>query len=82
MDERSLYITRPEDGEDLYTALQRQTLSELQRLSGNVWTDYNPGDPGVTVSEAADYVLTETDYRLDFPLEDYLAGKDGKWAEE
>lgn len=82
MDERSLYITRPEDGEDLYTALQRQTLAELQRLSGNVWTDYNPGDPGVTVSEAADYVLTETDYRLDFPLEDYLAGKDGKWAEE
>lgn len=82
MDERSLYITRQEDGEDLYTALQRQTLAELQRLSGNVWTDYNPGDSGVAVSEAANYVLTETDYRLDFPLEDYLAGSDGKWEEE
>lgn len=82
MDEKELYITRPSDGEDLYTALQRQTLAELQRLSGRVWTDYNPGDPGVTVADAANYALTETDYKLDFPLEDYLADKNGTWAEE
>jgi len=82
MDERELYIVRPPEGEERYTALQRQTLAELQRLSGNVWTDYNPGDPGVTVAEAANYALSETDYKLDFPLEDYLAGREGYWAEE
>ncbi len=81
-DGQQLYITRPAEGEDLYTSLQRQTLAELQRLSGNVWTDYNPSDPGVTVAEAADYALTEIDYKLGFPLEDYLAGKDGTWAEQ
>lgn len=82
MEEKELYIARPPEGEDLYTELQRQTLAELQRLSGKVWTDYNPGDPGVTVADAANYLLTETDYKLDFAPDDYLAGKDGMWAEE
>ncbi len=75
------YITRSE-GDDLYTELQRKTLNELQRLSGAVWTDYNPSDPGVTLADAVDYALTETDYKLDFALEEYLAGKDGTWRSE
>lgn len=75
------YITRSE-GDDLYTELQRKTLNELQRLSGAVWTDYNPSDPGVTVADAVDYALTETDYKLDFALEDYLADDDGTWRSE
>jgi len=82
MDERQLYITRPPEGEELYTELQRQTLAELQRLSGEVWTDYNPSDPGVTIADAANYALTETDYKLDFAPEDYLASRDGTWTEE
>lgn len=81
MVEKQIYITRPE-GEDLYTELQRQTLAELQRLSGKIWTDYNPSDPGVTIADAANYALTETDYKLGFALEDYLADEEGTWAEE
>lgn len=81
MADRQLYITRmPED--DLYAELRRRTQDELQRLAGEVWTDFNPGDPGVTVSEAADYALTESDYKFGFALEDYLAGADGTWTEE
>lgn len=82
MDGKERYITRPPEGQEPYTELQRRTLAELQRLSGEVWTDYNPGDPGVTVADAANYALTETGYRLEFPLEDYLAGKDGSWVQE
>lgn len=78
MADRPLYITRPE-GDDLYTLLQRRTLDELQRLSGEVWSDYNPSDPGVTVADAVDYALTETDYKLGFALEDYLSDPDGTW---
>lgn len=70
------------EGQEPYTELQRRTLAELQRLSGEVWTDYNPGDPGVTVADAANYALTETGYRQEFPLEDYLASKDGSWVQE
>ncbi|WP_280188866.1 hypothetical protein [Bacteroides fragilis] len=82
MDGKERYITRPPEGQEPYTELQRRTLAELQRLSGEVWTDYNPGDPGVTVADVANYALTETGYRQEFPLEDYLAGKDGSWAQE
>lgn len=82
MDGKERYITRSPEGQEPYTELQRRTLAELQRLSGEVWTDYNPGDPGVTVADAANYALTETDYRQGGPLEDYLAGKDGSWAQE
>lgn len=82
MDGKERYITRPPEGQEPYTELQRQTLAELQRLSGEVWTDYNPSDPGVTVADAANYALTETGYRQEFPLEDYLAGKDGYWTQE
>ena len=82
MDKRQLYITRPPEGEELYTELQRQTLTELQRLSGEVWTDYNSGDPGVTIADAANYALTEIDYKLNFAPEDYLAGRDGTWMGE
>lgn len=81
MADEQRYITRSE-GDDLYTELQRKTLNELQRLSGAVWTDYNPSDPGVTVADAVDYALTETDYKLDFALEDYLADDDGTWRSE
>lgn len=81
MAEKRLYITRGE-GEELYTELQRRTRAELQRLSGEVWTDFNPGDPGVTVAEAADYALTEIDYKFGFPIADYAAGKEGAWRAE
>lgn len=79
MADRPLFITRP-DGDDLYTILQRKTLAELQRLSGKVWTDFNPHDPGMTVADAVNYALTETDYRLGFDLEDYLTDTDGTWS--
>lgn len=82
MDEKGRYITRFPEGQEPYTELQRRTLAELQRLSGEAWTDYNPSDPGVTVADVANYALTETGYRLEFPLEDYLAGKDGSWVQE
>lgn len=82
MDEKGRYITRFPEGQEPYTELQRRTLAELQRLSGEVWTDYNPSDPGVTVADAANYALTETSYRQEFPLEDYLAGEDGSWVQE
>lgn len=82
MDGKERYITRFPEGQEPYTELQRRTLGELQRLSGEMWTDYNPSDPGVTIADAVNYVLTETGYRMEFPLEDYLAGKDGSWAQE
>lgn len=76
-DDKQPYIRQKEENEHLYTRLQRQTLEEVQRLSGKVWTDFNVHDPGVTLADIANYALTELDYKLHFNLEDYLTEKDG-----
>lgn len=73
MDERKEPYIEQQAAEDaLYTRLQRQTLVEVQRLSGKVWTDYNAHDPGVTLADIANYALTELDYKLGFGVADSL----------
>jgi len=71
------YIEQPTSEDAFYTKLGRQTLDEVQRLSGTVWTDYNAHDPGVTLADTANYALTELDYKLGFPPADYLAEQGG-----
>ena len=73
MDERKEpYIEQQAEEDALYTRLQRQTLEEVQRLSGKVWTDYNAHDPGVTLADIANYALAELDYKLGFGVTDSL----------
>jgi uncharacterized protein len=60
-------------------AMDRQQLYELglkhvQRLSSQIWTDYNLHDPGVTTLELLCYALTDLSYRASLPIEDLLAG--------
>lgn len=76
-DRKEPYIRQKGENEYLYTHLQRQTLEEVQRLSGEVWTDFNAHDPGVTLADIANYALTELDYKLRFDKEDYLTEKSG-----
>lgn len=82
MEEKKLYIEREDPEGTLYERLQRSSLEALQRLSGEVWTDYNPGDPGVTTADIANYALTELDYKLGFSLRDYLTDGEGVFAPE
>jgi hypothetical protein len=49
----------------------------IQEAAGDVWTDYNESDPGVTTLEQLCYALTELSYRAELPVEDLLAGEDG-----
>lgn len=71
-----LDITMPPAGESIYETLQAQALEWVQQMSGKIWTDYNPHDPGVTTLDILNYALAEMDYRMSFPLEDYLSGPD------
>lgn len=82
MEEKRLYIEQIETENDLYAILQQNTLDELQRLSGEVWTDYNTHDPGVTVADITNYALTEIDYKLGFKLQDYLTDSKGHFLPE
>ncbi|MGB1216318.1 MAG: hypothetical protein ACPG5P_00495, partial [Saprospiraceae bacterium] len=57
--------------EDLYF-LKKKGLESIQQLSGDIWTDYNEHDPGVTILEYLCYALTELGFKSNFKDEDYL----------
>lgn len=65
-------IKRQTDGQDLYSQLRDKALKDVQRMAGEVWTDYNAHDPGVTLLDIVNYALLEADYRLQFDWRDYL----------
>jgi len=46
-----------------FTRLRDEGLRLIQAMSGDVWTDYNLHDPGVTTLEVLCYGLTELGYR-------------------
>lgn len=67
------HLDNPESFEKLFA----RGLSYLQQLSGQIWTDYNLHDPGVTILEQLCFALTDLVYRSDFAINDYLTQPDG-----
>src|SRR5437762_3434035 len=61
-----------------YESIRLDALRFIQQRSGEIWTDYNEHDPGVTILEQLCYALTELSYRAGLPLADLLAGPDGR----
>lgn len=55
-----------------YDALRLRGIAYAQNLSGDIWTDYNEHDPGVTLLEHLCYALTDLSYRAGFDVEDIL----------
>ncbi|MEK7301548.1 MAG: hypothetical protein AAB073_00165, partial [Pseudomonadota bacterium] len=62
------------DGLDFET-LRKEAIGKVQDLCGEIWTDYNLHDPGVTILEQLCYGLTDLSYRTGFGIQDYLAGE-------
>ena len=60
-----------------FQTLKKEGISFIQELCGNIWTDYNLHDPGVTILEQLCYGLTDLVYRTEFATADYLTGEDG-----
>lgn len=75
-----MFIRKRERKDNYYQVLQERTLERLQELSGEVWTDYNIHDPGVTIADNMNYALFELHYKLELPFESFI-GK-GKLAEK
>jgi hypothetical protein len=61
-----------------FEMLRDQGLLHLKELAGQVWTNYNQSDPGVTILEQLCYALTELGYCAQFPIEDVLTLENGK----
>lgn len=56
-----------------YNRLREEGLRHIERLSSDVWTDYNVHDPGITLLELLCYALTDLEYRTSWPVEDLLS---------
>lgn len=56
-----------------FQALRAIGIDHLQRLSSQLWTDYNLHDPGVTILEVLCYAITDLGYRNNLDIEDLLA---------
>ena len=59
-----------------YKFLKQKGIEELQKLTGNIWTDYNIHDPGITILEILSYAITELGYRSQYSVKDILATKE------
>ena len=69
-------LETPAGGLD-YQWLRARGQEIIEKLAGEVWTDYNEHDPGVTTLEQLCYALTELTYRAQSPIEDLLTTRDG-----
>ncbi|WP_448699241.1 hypothetical protein ACFGVR_19930 [Mucilaginibacter sp. AW1-3] len=60
-----------------FDSLRKHGIDLIQRMAGDVWTDFNLHDPGVTILEQLCYAITDLAYQTDFDITDLLADKDG-----
>lgn len=65
-----------------YERLKEEGMNLVQQLSGLIWTDYNPHDPGVTILEQLCFALTDLGYRTDFKIQDLLNARSRKRRKE
>jgi hypothetical protein len=63
----------PEFNSMQYETLRELAIQHIQRLAGQLWTDYNSHDPGITMLEVFSYAMTELGYRASFDIKDLLA---------
>lgn len=68
--------------ESIFDSLQKNALETIRELSGQLWTDHAPHDPGITTLDILNYALSELDYQMSFPLEQYLTGSNNRFNPE
>lgn len=77
-----MFIKKRERTDNFYQELQEKTLERLQELSGDVWTDFNIHDPGVTISDNMNYALFELQYKLELPFRSFIGPKSNEYADK
>ncbi|MCP4996287.1 MAG: hypothetical protein GY934_21310 [Gammaproteobacteria bacterium] len=69
----SLLIDPIEHSAGDFVFLRQEGIHYLERLAGELWTDFNTHDPGITILEQLCYAITDLGYRIDHELPDLLA---------
>ena len=63
--------------EGRFSELKREGIQLAQEISGDIWSDFNAHDPGVTILEQLCYALTELTFHADAEVADLLLNEDG-----
>ncbi|MBX2924702.1 MAG: hypothetical protein KF746_21045 [Chitinophagaceae bacterium] len=61
-----------------FDQLRSEGIDHIGRLSGNIWTDHNVHDPGITILEMLCYALLDLGYRTTLPDNDLFANDPAK----
>lgn len=61
-----------------FKLLREKGIEYISQLSGDIWTDYNLHDPGITILEVLCYALTDLGYRTSLDEADLLAPAKGQ----
>jgi hypothetical protein len=56
-----------------FNKLRSEGIAYLGKLSGQLWTDHNVHDPGITILEELCYALLDLGYRTNLPVADILS---------
>jgi hypothetical protein len=56
-----------------FEKMRQEGIDYLGELSGNIWTDHNAHDPGITILEVLCYALLDLGYRTALPAKDLFA---------
>ncbi len=55
--------------------LRKKGIEYIEQLGGNLWTDFNAHDPGITMLEMLCYAISDLGMRLNLPIENILASE-------
>ncbi|MEY2632710.1 MAG: hypothetical protein RIR00_1364, partial [Pseudomonadota bacterium] len=73
------FLKAPTEPDPLgFAHFREQGIAQLQALSGELWSDFNLHDPGVTLLELVCYGLTDLVYRSGLPVEECLRNSEGR----
>lgn len=61
-----------------YAFLRQEGIRHLEQLAGQLWTDFNTHDPGITILEQVCYAITDLAHRINYDLPDLLANDQGQ----
>lgn len=76
-EEQSIPKVRPKLESEDYAFLRKKGIDHIKKLAGQIWTDYNIHDPGITILELLCYAITDLAYRTSYGIEDILATRFG-----
>lgn len=60
-----------------FDTLMHEARKHITALAGQVWTNHNSADPGITILEVLAFCIADLSYRTSFDVKDILSGYKG-----